>query len=188
MNVAIKTNGTQTVVESPYHPSFPPAARKLGGRWDGTRKSWVFDARDEERVHELCRTIYGTDGTESDLVDVRVTLLTQSSDCLSDRETELYLFGRQVGRVYGRDSGAQLGEGVVVLSGKFDSGGSRKNPAICWDEGTTIELRDVPRAAIQESNKYSYEIVELRIDRTALEAERDKLVDRLAEIDRLLSE
>jgi DNA repair protein RadC len=49
-------------VSSPYHPSFPPRARSLGGIWDTARRVWLFDASDEDRVRSLCREIYGTDG------------------------------------------------------------------------------------------------------------------------------
>ena len=37
-------------VHSPYHPDFPAAARALGGRWRPSRRTWVFDGRDEAVV------------------------------------------------------------------------------------------------------------------------------------------
>jgi hypothetical protein len=55
----------RVAVSSPYHPKFPARARSLGGIWDATRRVWVFDAADHDRVRALCREIYGTDGPES---------------------------------------------------------------------------------------------------------------------------
>jgi hypothetical protein len=48
-------------VSSPFHPNFPAKARGLGGVWDPTRRVWVFDAGDNDRVRSLCLEIYGTD-------------------------------------------------------------------------------------------------------------------------------
>jgi DNA repair protein RadC len=36
----------------------------LGGEFDRTRKVWLFDLGDDERVRTLCREIYGTDAGE----------------------------------------------------------------------------------------------------------------------------
>jgi DNA repair protein RadC len=51
-------------VTSPYHPKFPARARSLGGIWDATRRVWIFDAGDHDRVRSLCREIYGADTPE----------------------------------------------------------------------------------------------------------------------------
>jgi DNA repair protein RadC len=62
--VSIVEQDGRLVVTTPYHPDFPARARMLGGVWDGTRRLWLFDAGDGNRVRILCRDIYGTDGTE----------------------------------------------------------------------------------------------------------------------------
>jgi DNA repair protein RadC len=49
---------------SPYHRDFPARARSLGGIWVASRRVWIFDAGDHDRVRSLCREIYGTDGAE----------------------------------------------------------------------------------------------------------------------------
>ena len=54
------------------------------------------------------------------------------------------------------------------------------------DEGSVVEIRNVPIAALNDS--YEYEIVEeKKIDRSALEEEKAKLLKRLAEIEALLA-
>jgi hypothetical protein len=145
MTICISTSADGRIaVQSPYHPEFPAAARNLGGKWDARSKTWCFDARDESRVRELCCSIFGTDGrADTKLVTLRVTV----SAPWFTYTGSLFLAGRQIARAIGRDSGARLGEGVVILSGKgAGSGGSRNRTTIMRAE-TIFELRDVPHAA-----------------------------------------
>lgn len=53
----------QVKCESPFHPAFPEAARQLGGKWNPVQVAWFFDIRDEDRVRQLCRDLFGTDGS-----------------------------------------------------------------------------------------------------------------------------
>lgn len=135
--------GSQSVaLTSPYHPDLPRAARHLGGHWSGER--WFFDLRDEAGVRSLAREIYGTDGDDgAELVTVRLRL--NAGRTWTD---ELYWGGRQIARRFSRDSHVQLGDDVVVVTGGFPAhGGSRKNPAVAAEEGTVLEVRDVPAPA-----------------------------------------
>lgn len=183
--VDVRRDGERLIVRSPYHPDFPTGAKKLGGRWKSD--AWVFDARDEERVRALCVEVYGEDGTPQELVSLRVDI---DGITTYGRETSIFVAGREIVRVRGRDSGAVLGEGVVVLEGDFTSGGSRKNPAVEHDPGTVVEVRDVPRAAAEAAvDEYGVNVSILEpddADDTALAklaAERAQLIERLAEVD-----
>lgn len=62
MPLSIVEEDGRIAVTSPYHPNFPARARVLGGTWDPTRRVWLFDAGDRERVRTLCSEIYGPDG------------------------------------------------------------------------------------------------------------------------------
>jgi DNA repair protein RadC len=64
MPVLIVEQDGRLAVSSPYHPNFPARARLLGGEWDATRRVWVFEAHEDDRVRSLCRDIYGTDGAD----------------------------------------------------------------------------------------------------------------------------
>ncbi len=157
MSVKITVNN-RVVVESPYNPKFPAEAKKLGGRWDGDRKAWTFDVRDEERVRDLCLGIYGEDGREHDKVTVRFAVPA------GDLGAQTYWrFGRQIAHRPGRDAEVRLGEAVVLLEGKFrSSGGSAKYPLLVdhrTDAVLVFEARDVPRPAV-EADKGPYEIVD----------------------------
>lgn len=180
-----------TNVVSPFHPDFAPRARALGGKW--MDRSWRFDTRDEQRVRELCREIYGTDGSPilaADLITVRISFDSN----ISVSKSAIFLGGRCVARATGRDSGARIGDGVVFLEGRPKSGGSVKNWETVIPAGCVAEIRDVPRSKLEDieseiSGDGLVEIVDAapQIDRPALAAERDRLVARLAEIDAALA-
>lgn len=162
--VAVVASGGKVTVTGPYHPEFPSKARKLGGQWRGN-KEWVFDGRDEERVRELCRSIYGTDGSATEVVTVRVRLADHAAvavDRFSTSAASLFLLGRQLARRLGRDSDVRLGDGVIVVEGGFASrGGSAKYPTLSAQEGTVLEVRDVPLALAQAEKAAHPEAIEI---------------------------
>lgn len=190
MTVEIQKVGDRVKTFTPYHPEFPGQAKKLGGRWDPGDKAWVFDGRDEDRVKELCREVYGTDGTAQEQVTLRVEFL----ETHEEPRGAIFLAGRQLARATGRDSGAKLGDGVVVLEGGFTSGGSVKNWETVARQGTVVELRDVPMVAAEKAQADSDKYIRVHIvdigefNRDALKAEGRKLLDRLREIEGLLGE
>src|SRR5689334_11041243 len=142
MNVSIKLsekNQNALCLYAPYHPSLPAKARDLGGKWSG--QYWWFDKRDEQRVREMTKEIYGTDGEEvTDTVTVRIDASGWSG------KREIFSLGRQIVSRFSRDSRVRLGDGVILISGGFSSsGGSRNHP--CIDNNDAILLvRDVPRS------------------------------------------
>lgn len=160
--IRIEEKDGKLELKSPYAPGLAAEARKLGGRFSFEAKVWRFDKRDLERVRRLCMQTYGMDDRGPDkVVTVRISF-TKQRDAW-DREHSLFLGGRELVRIFGRDSGASLGEGVVLISGQLWSGGSRKTPAINWKEGTVLELRDVPEAMAREyvDQGWTYGTVEI---------------------------
>ena len=183
----------QILVESAYNPALPAPAKNLGGKWDSGKKAWAFDRRDETRVEELYRGIYGEWPVEgaagpAELVNIRVTVERE----WYESKAALFLCGRQAAWASGRDSGARLGSGVLVLNGNFGSSGSVKNWATSASAGTIFELRDVPKAAAEKeisegkNKELKIEIISHTVDKIALIAEKEALLDRLAEIENLL--
>src|SRR5262245_51736479 len=142
--IRLETKDRTLRVTTPYHPSFPELARNLGGKWEADTKTWRFDVRDAERVKLLCKRIYGYGDT--DLVTIRIAMEPHQY------QRELWLCGRQIAIRRGRDSRVSLGEGVVLIAGGFPaSGGSMKYPTLSPNEGTVLEVRDVPRSLVTES-------------------------------------
>jgi hypothetical protein len=185
--------------ETLYHPEFPAAARDMGGKW--AAPAWTFDARDEQRVRDLCLDLFGTDGTPCELVTLRCNASSALWDA-AGTDCELYLAGRLVAKVFSKnDSRAKLGDGVVITEGGFCGGGSTRAPYATSKTGTTFELRDVPRAIADRVREESPELVEIiasplspapdtiKVDpaHQALIDERAALLARLAEVDGLLA-
>ncbi len=189
--ISINRSGASISVASPFHPAFVRRAKELGGKWDAAAKVWAFDARDEDDVRALCREVYGTDGADgARMVDLRL----QFKAGARAGQRAVYVCGREIARARGRDSGAKLGEGVKLVSGKITSGGSVKNWATIIEPGSTFVLRDVPeekaRAEACNTDELVIEILPsapIAVDVSALQAEREKLLARVAEIDAVLS-
>jgi hypothetical protein len=163
--IEIRRENNHLIVHSPYSPDFPDRAKKIGGRWDDGKRYWKFDTRDETRVRDLCREIYGTDGADQPtLVTLRVRKAAFGQP--GWRKASWFLAGRLVARVFGRDSGASLGDGVIVIEGDVTSGGSKKNPGLQATDDLVIEIRDVPepaaRKVIAEKPPGSVEIVDCK--------------------------
>jgi len=179
-------NGNEYLyVKTPYSGEFVAGAKKLNGKWIADQKEWAFDPRDEERVRELCRKIYGTDGATPDLELVTVRL---HLDKLKDYYYgTLELFGRVIARRPGRDSRVRLDNSVVIVAGGFPtSGGSVKNPALSPESGTILEVRDVPRSIVRPEDFPEGAAVILPNDKKvnvqALKDEAVAIRKRLAEI------
>ena len=196
-DISITSKDGRLAVEAPYHPDFIAQARALGGRWDRDwdrdSQRWNFDAREEEPVRGLCRAVYGTDGTQTDLVEVRARF----PGGLTAERAPIYLLGREAVSATGRDSGARLGEGVVLEEGSAGSGGSVKYWQTRLSKGAVLRLHDVPRSLVDahDDKKIVLETVDDRkpgvisghmsevASRAALVAERARLTARIEAID-----
>lgn len=187
--VTISIEKEKLIVRSPYNTIFVTQAKKFGGKWSDP--SWVFDVREETRIRDLCKMLYGTDGVCSpDIVSVRAILRSPDNDCYRGPIT---IFGRVVARAFGRDSGARVGDGVVILEGGFNSGGSVKNWRTVVKDKAEIILRDVPRGLAEKeiakgADWITLEEETVRINCDELKSEREKLAARISEINRILTE
>ena len=185
MNVKIEVKENSVSVSAPYVPQFPARAKAIGGKWSAGSKVWKFDSRDEGRVRELCREIYGTDGlTAEKLVTVRVN----ATGDLYGRD--YFKFGRQIARRPGRDAAVRLGDGVIIITGSFpSSGGSAKYPSILGrgDAEIIFEIRDVPESmalAEIEENPETISLVEEVETKTSSPLASFDDADLIAELER----
>lgn len=191
MSVTVTTENGKTSVTSPYDAEFVTQAKTIGGKWDGSTKAWKFDARDEQRVRDLCRQVYGTDGNpieSGDLITVRVRLADHEG---SKYDNFAKFAGQRIAHRPDRDSSVRLAANVVLIEGKLPStGGSMRYPNIDAGNDVIVEVRDIPRATLSLEREQDYEIVgeSSNVDVDALLAEREQLLARLAEIDALLPE
>ena len=177
-------------IDTPYNPEFVAKVKTAGARWNPTVKAWEADERSAETVREIMREVYGQDDLPVELVDVVVTL---TGSIWSDR-APVTLFGRTIATAWGRDSGARVGDKVSFSKGGADSGGSAKNWLTIVKEGSVFTIYDVARSAVeskigwQDDSYGTYEIREKADPKKALKEEKEALLKRLAEIEKLLAE
>lgn len=183
----IEVTGDSAAIVTPYNPEFVKKIKLLGGKWDGDSKTWNVDARSIDSVRDAMQEVYGRDDNTlvSELVSVKVSVAEE----MSTYHGAVTLFGKTIASAWGRDSGARIGEGVAFTKGAPKSGGSVKNWHTIVPAGCEFILHDVAKNVIREVDGIEYEIIEAgtTINREALEAEKAKLVKRLAEIEALLN-
>ncbi|MBS9405356.1 hypothetical protein KG088_17230 [Halomonas sp. TRM85114] len=175
-------------VECPYHPDAIDMFRTTGGKFN---KLWIFDARDEDRVKDILVDVFGThDSEQCETIDIQMAF---EEDDYAAKEA-LYYAGRQVARAMGRDSGAKLGDGVVVIEGRAPrSGGSAKNWTTVISAGTVLEIRDIPKPAADEliNNPPEGVVVSLvrgaSISMESLQLRRAELLSELADTESLIA-
>jgi hypothetical protein len=194
--IRIVRTTNQIQIASPYSPDLPKRARTLSGKWDSTKHVWFFPLAAEPQVRDLYMDVYGTwDDMPADTVTLRCTYHDDQDLSYYKQHESLTLGGRVIATAYGRDSGARTADGVIVIEGKFGSGGSVKNWCTMVRSGTTFRVLDVPRPKAEAlvANPEWCSKIEIEqpeappaIDRDALIAERTRLAARLAEIDALL--
>lgn len=186
MTVKITVTDAYVIAETPYDDDFIQGARKISGKFDRPgvvpARAWSFATRDEDRVRELCRQVYGTDGSSSDApkLTVRIPVGWRT-------DAEFRTAGQRLVWRPGRDMPVRYADGVILFAGGFpSSGGSMRYPSLTPDPGTVIEVRDVPADVAQHivTQVDGAEIVDsVEARREALTAERAHLVARLETVD-----
>lgn len=189
INVEI-ANG-KAYITSPYNTDFVARIKKCGGRWDSAKRVWAINAEALEAARTAMMDVYGE--TDEAPAGELVTLVIKFAEgCESKSRQPLTVAGRVIARAFGRDSGATLGEDVAFVAGGPDSGGSNAHWLVTVTPGSICEVYNVPRTKADEviadpPNGMEIAIKSAKIDAAALKDERDKLLARLAEINKLLA-
>lgn len=192
--ISIRTDADKAYISSPYNPDFVKGIHSIGSaKWHAATKEWQVPIDSLEDAKQVLRDVYGTDGSENSEPKVTVKLTIDDDIDLGDiqsidNELVMTLFGREIMSARGRDSGVKVAEGVTV-KGKYKSGGSMKYPTIEFGKGTEIIVYNVPETLAKKA-KVKHATVEIvsqpKIDRQALLDEKERLLKRIAEIDKLL--
>lgn len=189
-NISIKVDGSAAYVSSPYNAEFVRRIKTMGGRWDADRRAWKVSPDEIDAVRAMMREVYGE--SDEDPAGERVTLLVAVIEAVDQLHGPITLAGKTIAKAWGRDSGARVGDDVAFTNGAPQSGGSVKNWRTCIPAGASFEIYNVPMAKAQEAmaNPPEWASIQIKgaakIDREALEAEKAKLLARLAEIEELL--
>lgn len=184
-DITLEIAGNSVYLVAPFNAAANADYKQLGGRWDGSRRAWSFDIRDQDKVREILQRRFGYTDQVTDTVDVRVRL----SGHYGGRDDKPTYFGRVLARRRQRDAPVILGTDVVLAAGSFTGrGGSEKYPAVGDVDGVVLEVRNVP-AGHADLSRDDVEVIPADgvIDRDALRAEMVALEARLAEIRTLLA-
>ena len=193
---SISENNDLISVITPYNPDFAQAARNMGGEWDRNQKVWVFRAKRKDFVIKSIEKHYGVDLSAPD-TDV-VCRVTAKRYIESDVESSLMVGPVPVARAFSRDSGAKICDGVCLLSGSVDSGGSRKNWVTTVEEDSVFELT-LLRSVVELINDYDWDVEILpeskdkankssEDDEASLQARRSALKVELEEVEKKIKE
>ena len=182
-------NDTELAILAPYSKKFITRIKGLGGKW--ANPTWLVPLENEQYVRNLLVELFGTDGTETDLVSVEVRL----PEGLSQLQGPIFLFGKLIASARGRDSGATVERDVALLEGEARSGGSVKNWDTVLTTPTTLVIRNVPRVAVERKLNWddsfgSFDILveQTALDRNSLIEKKERLLQQIADIDRQLTE
>ncbi len=183
-------------VYTPYSAQFVTRVKQIGGaKWDREKKCWTIPEDAVGSCRDIMKEVYG----ETDIPDampklcLRVRFITD----YEERLAPVAFFGKNLASAMGRDSGAKVGDGVVLEKGEICSSGSAKNWTSMVKKDAVFLLRDVPQclyerdycAADRWGNRlFTVEKVQTGIDRRKLEEEKKALLKRIAQIDSILGQ
>jgi hypothetical protein len=170
-------------VITPYHADFVNTCRRLRGKFN--EGAWWFDDSVLEYVREAMMDFFNTTG---ETVFEEVSLLIKDYSDYASRGP-VTLFGRTIAKAFGRDSGARIGDNIVLIKGEVKSGGSVKN----WSTNVvnaTFEIQRFPKPSTElpEVKKAIEEgwvtVIERKKKRPADEiiAEIKQLEERIAQL------
>ena len=159
---------------------------------------WILDYFEKQGV-DVLNTNEEDDGDDNFIDDdtEEVEAVTLRITFMQDKEVyhdDIRLFGKTIASAYGRDSGAKLGKDAVLIKGNACSGGSVKNWRTIIVAESVILLNNVPRQmyekkkGVYDPEEIKIEIVENdKIDINKLKEEKERLLKRIAEIDKVLT-
>ena len=185
----VKIEDEKIYVRSEYNKAFINKARYLQGKWESPY--WVFPEDNREEVKELLLDTYGKadilEDEEQQKVTVEIDLETYKDT--KGAENELRLDDILLASRMSRDSYVKLADNVMVVEGGFkSSGGSRNRPTISPEDNTILRVKNVPLIIYDRVKEKDGIRLVSEIDVTALKAEKERLLARIAEIDNMLKE
>lgn len=194
MKIEVEKDEQYIYTETEYSNEFVKGARKLSGKWTGRR--WKFDIRHEDRVRELLINVYGKDESDAEVECVTVKLdLYGYLEEINRNPKDIEMFGRVLACRLNRDSDVKLHNTVIISKGEFySSGGSRNYPSLSPHEDLELEILDVPKSlylkALNDEDIAPYiSLVDgHEKQRQILLDEKESLLSRIKEIDKLLEE
>lgn len=189
MKLEIVSRDGYAYVITPRNEEFVKRIKQVASaRWDPLKRAWRIDPQYVNAARQIMADIFGESDVpaEGKRYDIRLTFSKEVSEVRSG----VYFFGRCVAYAGSRDGGARPGDGVCYLKGECASGGSAKNWESRVREGAVVMLYNVPESLLDKEERQkgvTYEFIErTTASKADLEAEKARLMARIAEIDALL--
>lgn len=191
-SIKIEMAGEKANLYTPYNSEFVKAIKGVGGaRWNRDKRAWTIPAESIDVAREIMERIYGeSDVTTGNMVTIRIKA-KESMDAWHDG---IYAFGVSLAHASGRDSGARVGENAMLVEGNIDSDGSVKNWTTYVGEGAIFQIT-IPESKFEACKKEEEEWWEITTmqqgkeeRRTSLIQEREKLLNRVKEIEKELAD
>ena len=177
-------------VISPYKPEFVRFARSCGAKWNADEKSRTFKVKNQEKEEELKKILYELYGyTEGEIRYIE--LRAKCEDILKDQC--LRIGGHVLVSRRDRDRPVVIDDSSVsVVKGSFlERGGSMKYPSVKFTDGAeiTFEISEEYFNSLPEEEKEKFTVLKKSdVDKEKLLAEKEKLLKRIAEIEKSLKE
>lgn len=176
-------------VYTPYNPDFVKKIKGIGGaKWNGPQKCWTIPQTAIEAAREIMTNIYGySDIKENETISLKVTF----NEAVYGSCSDVLLFGKILSHAYGRNSGAKVGDDVAYISGGATSGGSAKNWNSIVKKGSVAILTNVNKSVYEKAEieyDITVEVLETKVNKKSLLEEKERLLKRIAEIEKLLKE
>lgn len=186
-DIRIVKNDGNLDIHAPYNRNFIKKIKQLGATWNMHEKIWKIAVEREKQARDALIRYFGTDGTKSDLLTVKIRV---TEDIEGNIQDNFNVFGRSVVSATGRDSGGKV-HTECMIEGEIGTAGSRNRWYVYILEGAVITMYNVPAIAIQNEIGWkesygSYEVIEKTIDKQALLNEKDSLLMRIQEIENIL--
>ena len=190
--IKVEMKGNKAYIKSPYNANFVSRIKLMGGKWNMDSRRWEIKADALGAAREIMMDIYGE--TDQEPAAETVTLVIEFSKDVIGRCEPISIAGKTIARAFGRDSGAKIGDDAAFISGEPRSDGSARNWTTVIPAGCVVEVYNVPKSKADEfvsasDPRYTIHIKgDVKVDREALMKEREALLARLAEINKILGE
>lgn len=178
MDITLTDIDGKIAVQSPYDAAYVRHARDLGGKWDASRRAWLFSAALRDDVLRALKVCYGYVPAEAG--ERRVTIQVTVHQSLSESQGPVAFGPYNLANARGRDSGARPGPNVALVSGSIGSSGSRKNWTSTVRKGAVFKIVDVAASVVDELHKIADRETFTRYDRVD-DMDRDMVPTRIGE-------
>lgn len=190
--VEVLENGNNVELYTPYSKDFVTSIKSIGGaKWNAGKGCWVIPKEALDFAKDVMLRVYGDNG-DADAAETTLTIRVTFNESQYSETWEPYtLMGKTIARATGRDSGAYPCSDVIFEAGKPTSRGSRAKWYAVVPSGCVVRLSNVSPTLWREFNAGEHdgivaEVCNDKIDAEALRAERERLTNRIKEIDALL--